>query len=223
MLARPRCRFSPAKEALGCVDIDNKGENPDEVAKKGDNPYLVMADVKGYEVAADRKKILVRKDDDFFILDSDVTAKSLGDAKVLGQAKIDLSPWEIMVNPQAEFKQLFLDAWRLERDYFYDRKKMHGTDWIQLRDRYLPLVDRVSDRRELDDVIAQNGERALGTSHRHPRRGRAPSRRPGGPGRPRRSLETGSESGRLRGRARLSTRRRLAESGAPVLAPRLSS
>ena len=42
----------------------------------------------------------------------------------------------------------------LERDYFYDRG-MQGVDWKAIRDRYLPLVDRVSDRDELNDVIAQ--------------------------------------------------------------------
>ncbi len=59
-----------------------------------------------------------------------------------------------MTNPRVEYHELFLDAWRLERDYFYDRN-MHGLDWKALRDRYLPLVDRVSDRQELNDVIAQ--------------------------------------------------------------------
>jgi tricorn protease len=144
----------PPKHALGCVDIGNKGDNPVEAAKKGDNPHLVLADVKSYEISADRKRVLIRKDDDFLIVDSDATAKSLGEPKALTQAKIDVSPWTILINPRVEFRQLFLDAWRLERDYFYDRK-MHGIDWPEVRDRYLPLVDRVSDRRELDDVIAQ--------------------------------------------------------------------
>ncbi|HEY2516458.1 MAG TPA: S41 family peptidase, partial [Polyangiaceae bacterium] len=142
------------KQSLACVDIDNKTEEPGEVAKKSENPYLVLADVKGFEVSADRKRMLVRKDDDFFLFDADVTAKSSSEPKVLSQAKVDLSQWSIMVNPHDEFRQLFMDAWRLERDYFYDRK-MHGVDWPKVRDRYLPLVDRVADRRELDDVIAQ--------------------------------------------------------------------
>jgi len=144
----------PPKEALGCVDIGNKGESLADIAKKTESPYLVLSDVKGYEISADRKKMLIRKEDDFFIVDSDATGKSLGESKTMSQAKLDLGPWAILTNPRVEFRQLFLDAWRLERDYFYDRK-MHGIDWPAVRDRYLPLVDRVSDRRELDDVIAQ--------------------------------------------------------------------
>ena len=55
---------------------------------------------------------------------------------------------------QPEFHGIFSDAWRLERDYFYDRN-MQGVDRTQTRDRSLPLVDRVSDRDELNDVISQ--------------------------------------------------------------------
>ena len=76
------------------------------------------------------------------------------DPKALAKAKIDLSRWTFDTNPRAEFHELFLDAWRLERDYFYDRN-MHGVDWKAMRDRYLPLVDRVADRDDLNDVIAQ--------------------------------------------------------------------
>lgn len=131
-----------------------KTESASELAKKGETPYVVLADVKGYEVSADAKRMLVRKDEDFLILDAAATSKSLVEPKLMNQAKVDLSAWALHTNPREEFRQLFVDAWRLERDYFYDRK-MHGLDWPAIRDRYSPLVDRVSDRHELDDVIAQ--------------------------------------------------------------------
>ena len=134
----------PPKQALACIDIANKGEAPE----------TVMSDVKGFEISQDRKKMLVAKTEDFLIIDSDAKASGLADPKVMGKAKIDMSKWTIMTNPRVEYHELFLDAWRLERDYFYDRN-MHGLDWKALRDRYLPLVDRVSDRQELNDVIAQ--------------------------------------------------------------------
>jgi tricorn protease len=132
------------KNNLQCVDIANKGEAPE----------TVWADVKAYEISLDRKKVLAWKGDDFYIFDSDAKATALADAKILAKAKIDMSRWAILTNPRAEFHELFLDAWRLERDYFYDRN-MHGLDWPQVRDRYLPLVDRVADRDELNNVIAQ--------------------------------------------------------------------
>jgi tricorn protease len=132
------------KHNLQCMDIANKGEAPE----------TIWADVKGYEISSDRKKLLAWKGDDFYIFDSDAKPSTFSDAKVLAKAKIDMSRWTILTNPRAEFRELFFDAWRLERDFFYDRN-MHGLDWPQIRDRYLPLVDRVSDRNELNDVIAQ--------------------------------------------------------------------
>ena len=132
------------KRNLQCVDIANKG----------DAPETVWADVKAYEISSNRKKMLVWKGEDFYILDGEAKAATVADAKTLAKAKIEMARWEILTNPRAEFHEMFLDAWRLERDYFYDRN-MHGLDWPAIRDRYLPLVDRVSDRNELNDVIAQ--------------------------------------------------------------------
>ncbi|MDR3772007.1 MAG: S41 family peptidase [Terracidiphilus sp.] len=130
--------------ALQCLDIANKGDEVD----------TVLAEVKGYEISLDRKKVLVNKGDSFYILDADVKGAGLTDPKALPKAAIDLSHWNLSTNPREEFRGIFLDAWRLERDYFYD-KKMHGVDWTAMRDRYLPLVDRVADRDELNNVIAQ--------------------------------------------------------------------
>jgi len=127
--------------SLQCLDIANKGDEAD----------TVMGDVRGFELSADRKKVLVAKKEQFYIFDADVKSP---DPKAQGKAEINLSHWTITTNPRQEYHGLFLDAWRLERDYFYDRK-MHGVDWPVMRDRYLPLVDRVADRDELNDVIAQ--------------------------------------------------------------------
>jgi len=131
------------KNSVQCLDVANKGDGPD----------TLMSDVKGMEVSQDRKKILLAKEDDFFIVDSDAKGAGL-DPKALGKAKLDLSHWQMSTTPRDEYRGIFLDAWRLERDYFYDRN-MHGVDWVAMRERYLPLVDRVSDRDELNDVIAQ--------------------------------------------------------------------
>ena len=45
----------------------------------------------------------------------------------LGEA-IDFSGCAFSINPREDWKQLYKDAWRMERDYFYD-KNMHGVDW----------------------------------------------------------------------------------------------
>ena len=131
----------PDDNQLQCLAIDNKGDKPD----------TVLAGVRGFELSADRQKMLIRQKDDFYIVDSSITKP---DPKTLGKAKIDLSHWTWATTPRSEYRGILLDAWRLERDYYYDAH-MQGIDWIAMRNRYLPLVDRVADRDELNDVIAQ--------------------------------------------------------------------
>ena len=51
-----------------------------------------------------------------------------------------------------DWRQIFIDAWRLERDYFYDPGR-HGFDRDGVRNEYLPLVERVTTRDELSDLM----------------------------------------------------------------------
>jgi tricorn protease len=55
---------------------------------------------------------------------------------------VDLARWTFSFDPREQWRQMFVEAWRLERDYFYDRG-MHGLDWPVVREKYRPLVDRV--------------------------------------------------------------------------------
>jgi tricorn protease len=126
------------KRSLAAVAITNK----DPEVK------TVVADVRSYELSANGEKLLVRKQEELHILD----AKP--EESTLEKTKLDLSGWALSVVPREEWRQMFVEAWRLERDYFYDRN-MHGVDWPAMLDKYLPLVDRVTTRGELSDLIAQ--------------------------------------------------------------------
>lgn len=126
---------------LRCLDIANKGEKPDTVAES----------VNFIEVSANGKKMLIRKGEDFFVADSGI--KSLA-GKPMADAKVNLADWSFSVIPQEEFREAFFDAWRLHRDYFYD-KNMHGVDWKLMRDKYGEFLGRVRDRDELSDLISQ--------------------------------------------------------------------
>lgn len=108
----------------------------------------VATGLRGYELSADGKRLLLRRKNDLFVVDA-----APAEAK-LDTAKVDLSAWRLSVVPREEWRQMFVEAWRLERDYFYD-KDMHGVDWPAMLERYLPLVDRVTTRRELADAMAQ--------------------------------------------------------------------
>lgn len=125
-----------------------------DVANKGDKPETLFEDIRAWEMSGDTKKMLVRKQNDFFIFDAAAREAALKSPKALAEAKVNLAGWTFSIIPAEEFRELFLDAWRLHRDYFYD-KGMHGVRWRAVLDKYQPLVSRVRDRQELSDLIAQ--------------------------------------------------------------------
>lgn len=76
---------------------------------------------------------------------------------------IDLDRVRVSVRPDAEWRQMFREAWRLQRENFW-AEDMSGVDWDEVYARYLPLVDRISTRSEFSDLLWElQGE--LGTSH----------------------------------------------------------
>jgi tricorn protease len=76
---------------------------------------------------------------------------------------VDLDRVKVSVRPAAEWRQMFREAWRLQREHFWT-EDMSGHDWAAIYRRYLPLVDRVTTRSELSDLLWElQGE--LGTSH----------------------------------------------------------
>jgi tricorn protease len=76
---------------------------------------------------------------------------------------IDLSRIKVSIDPPEEWKQMFHEAWRLQRDYFWS-EDMSGVDWERVLHRYEPLIARVASRSEFSDLMWEmQGE--LGTSH----------------------------------------------------------
>ncbi len=76
---------------------------------------------------------------------------------------IDLSRVKVSIDPQREWEQMFREAWRLQRDHFWT-EDMSQVDWLQIYQRYFPLIERVSTRGEFSDLMWEmQGE--LGTSH----------------------------------------------------------
>jgi tricorn protease len=76
---------------------------------------------------------------------------------------VDLGRIRVEVVPALEWRQMYREAWRLQRDQYWT-ETMAGIDWTSIHDRYLPLVDRVGSRAEFSDLMWEmQGE--LGTSH----------------------------------------------------------
>jgi len=114
-----------------------------------------MSGVGQFTISSDRKKILAQAKGGWQIVDASASAGKGKNVKVDLQMKLDKA---------AEWKQIFEEAWRYERDYFYD-PNMHGRDWNVVYKRYAPLVPYVKHRADLTYILDQvNGELSVGHS-----------------------------------------------------------
>ncbi|MDR3691836.1 MAG: S41 family peptidase [Fimbriimonas sp.] len=108
----------------------------------------ILGNVEQYEVTPDQKKIMARAGGNILVFDAN------GAPPDAGESKVNLDGWTFSFDPKEEWRQMFDDAWRLHRDYLY-APNMQGVDWPAMRKKYRPLVDRVTDRDELSDLLAQ--------------------------------------------------------------------
>ena len=112
-------------------------------------PVEIATGVSYYLLSDNRKKLLVN------YRNHNITVDEANGAKIdVEKDKLTLENWSFAVDPVEDWKEMFADAWRMMRDYFYDRD-LHKVDWAGARQRYEPLVSRLTDRWELDDLLAQ--------------------------------------------------------------------
>lgn len=133
-----------AKTRLHAFAID-----PDALKKREWKLETIAPDIKGYQLSQDGQSLLIQTDSALAIIDAAATRPD-----DLSKSNINLSNWKLSLQPRQEWRQMYTEAWRLHRDYFYD-PDMHGVDWKAMRAKYAPLVDRVACRSDLNDVLAQ--------------------------------------------------------------------
>jgi tricorn protease len=109
----------------------------------------ISSEVKDYQLSGGRTQVVLHKGDNIHVFAANGAAPDSW-----SKSQVDISDWTFPIDPVAEWRQMFIDAWRLERDYFYD-PNLHNVDWNEVLVRHLPLVDRVTDRAELNDLIEQ--------------------------------------------------------------------
>jgi tricorn protease len=86
-----------------------------------------------------------------------------GDAKVL-----NLDAIEVRIEPQEEWKQILHEAWRVNRDFFYD-PNMHGADWPAVQKKYEQFLPHLTSGADLYKVIRwMLSELAVGHSYTTP-------------------------------------------------------
>lgn len=130
----------------------------DLVAKEEE---LFMEEVTTYALAPHSGKLAVmKKKGEIYVVDG---AAAAPEGEDLEKAKLALDGIVLELDPRAEWEQMYHEAWRLERDFYWD-PGMGGVDWPLVRDQYATLLPRLANRGDLRDLIAEMiGE--LSTSH----------------------------------------------------------
>jgi tricorn protease len=120
-----------------------------DMKERKDHALVTGAD--GYAVSADGKKLLYSApvegsgEHSYGIVDAGPTP---GEGHKAGEGVLNLSGMTTKVDPRAEWKQMFNEVYRQERDYFFEQS-MNGVDWAKERDKYAQLVPYVASRYDL--------------------------------------------------------------------------
>ena len=111
-----------------------------------------------FDITADGKKMLVRQRNKNTMID-------LPSSKISTEKYIDLSDLKIWVNNRQEWKQIYDEAWRQMRDFFYV-PNMHGLDWKAMHDKYAVMLPYVNNRNDLTYLIGELiGELSVGHAY----------------------------------------------------------
>ncbi len=156
----PRAGSNNKTSPLSFYDLDARVEKQ------------ILDDVGGYEISGDGHKLLVARGGSWYVVPATDTVKA--------DHPLQTSALEATVDPVAEWRQMFDDAWRIERDFFYD-PYLHLVHWQEMRERYRPMIDACATRYDVNYVLGELlGE--LNTSHAYRSGGdivEAPKRRVG--------------------------------------------
>ena len=103
----------------------------------------VVMPASGYEVAANGEKVL-------YSLNSKLGVSKLGEKP--DKPVLDLSNIQVKIDPQQEWTNIFNEAWRVNRDYFYD-PGMHGVNWDKMKEKYSKFLPDLATKNDLYEVM----------------------------------------------------------------------
>ena len=107
-----------------------------------------------FALSLDGSKLLYRADGEgppkFGIID----AKPSDTPHKVGDGALNLAGMRVPVDPPQEWKEMFEEVWRQERDYFFE-PAMNGVDWQKVHDQYAQLLPYVADRYSLTYILGE--------------------------------------------------------------------
>ena len=107
----------------------------------------VLGGIVNYHQSHDGKKLVYRSGSTYGVV-------KVGAKASVGDGKVDLGNVRIKIDRKQEFLQLFNEAWRVERDWFYD-PGMHGVDWEAIGEKYRKFVPYCGNRSDLNYLIGE--------------------------------------------------------------------
>ena len=125
-----------------------------DVTKREDK--LLLEGIDAYDLDKEGKKLIYKAGPVYGVIEA-------APGKKVGEGKLDLSGLQVQVDPREEWKQIFHEAWRIERDFYWD-PAMTGHNWTQIGDRYEALLPWVAHRSDLNYLIGEMIAE-LSTSH----------------------------------------------------------
>jgi tricorn protease len=115
----------------------------------------LLDDADAFAVSADGKKVLVRSGSAWHIADA-------GGKIDPSKGRLSTGDLQVKIDPRQEWTQIFHEAWRINRDYFYD-PDMHGADWPAMREKYEPFLPHLATRSDLNRLLQwMHSELAVG-------------------------------------------------------------
>ncbi len=167
----------PAEGALG-IGVSDQDEDGKGLLEMYDLEELrletLFNGLTNFEVSSNGKTLIYRAGNQLRVVKAGEKADSNAAAPSRRSGWLDLGRIRLSVNPHAEWRQMYREAWRLQRDHFWT-EDMSGVDWRAVYERYLPLLERVATRSEFSDLMWEmQGE--LGTSHAYEYGGDYPPR-----------------------------------------------
>ncbi len=108
---------------------------------------VILEKVSSYFVAAKGKKFIYKSGTNYGIAEIKPKQKA-------GAGKLNLGKMEMKITPAVEWNQIYTDAWRIMRDWFYD-PGMHGVNWKNMHKKYAALVPYVAHRADLDYILGE--------------------------------------------------------------------
>lgn len=122
----------------------------------------IGSDIHGFKISADGKKIMYRSNGDFYISDVNRDIKNTPDNMV------KTNDIKQLVDPVAEWKQVFNEVWHMQKEYFYV-ENMHGLDWEAVKEQYEPMLPYVKHRADLTYLLNEMmGEMVVGHNYIYP-------------------------------------------------------